>query len=302
MAALRQIAFYGKGGIGKSTTSQNTLASMAYYFDKNIMIVGCDPKADSTRLILHEKAQNTILQLAAEMGTVEDLELEDALKPGAGIFSPEMPHGWINCTESGGPEPGVGCAGRGVITAINFLEEEGAYEAEGLDFVSYDVLGDVVCGGFAMPIREGKAQEIYIVMSGEMMAMYAANNISKGILKYANTGGVRLAGLICNARMTDFEYDLAWALARDLGTQMIHFVPRNNIVQRAEIRRMTVVEYSPKADQALEYKELARKIIHNDMKIIPTPLEMDDLEALIMKYGLEDEADVDNIGKAEAEA
>ncbi|MDD3059915.1 MAG: nitrogenase iron protein, partial [Sulfurimonas sp.] len=273
MAALRQIAFYGKGGIGKSTTSQNTLASMAFYFDKNIMIVGCDPKADSTRLILHEKAQNTILQLAAEMGTVEDLELEDALKPGAGIFAPENPHGWIQCTESGGPEPGVGCAGRGVITAINFLEEEGAYEAEGLDFVSYDVLGDVVCGGFAMPIREGKAQEIYIVMSGEMMAMYAANNISKGILKYANTGGVRLAGLICNARMTDFEYDLAKALATDLGTHMIHFVPRNNIVQRAEIRRMTVVEYSPKADQALEYKELARKIIANDFKIIPTPLE-----------------------------
>jgi nitrogenase iron protein NifH len=302
MAALRQIAFYGKGGIGKSTTSQNTLAAMAHYFDKNIMIVGCDPKADSTRLILHEKAQSTILQLAAEMGTVEDLELEDAMKPGAGIFSADTSGGWINCTESGGPEPGVGCAGRGVITAINFLEEEGAYEAEGLNFVSYDVLGDVVCGGFAMPIREGKAQEIYIVMSGEMMAMYAANNISKGILKYANTGGVRLAGLVCNARMTDFEYDLAWALARDLGTQMIHFVPRNNIVQRAEIRRMTVVEYSPKADQALEYKELARKIINNDMKIIPTPLEMDDLEALIMKYGLEEEADVDNIGKAEGEA
>jgi len=302
MSELRQIAFYGKGGIGKSTTSQNTLASMAHYFDKNIMIVGCDPKADSTRLILHEKAQNTILQLAAEMGTVEDLELEDACKPGAGIFAPDAPGGWINCTESGGPEPGVGCAGRGVITAINFLEEEGAYEEEGLDFVSYDVLGDVVCGGFAMPIREGKAQEIYIVMSGEMMAMYAANNISKGILKYANTGGVRLAGLICNARMTDFEYDLAKNLAEDLGTQMIHFVPRNNIVQRAEIRRMTVVEYSPTSDQALEYKELARKIIANDMKIIPTPLEMDDLEDLIMKYGLEDAADEDNIGKAEAEA
>jgi nitrogenase iron protein NifH len=302
MAELRQIAFYGKGGIGKSTTSQNTLASMAHYFDKNIMIVGCDPKADSTRLILHEKAQSTILQLAAEMGTVEDLELEDAMKPGAGIFTPDSPGGWINCTESGGPEPGVGCAGRGVITAINFLEEEGAYEEEGLDFVSYDVLGDVVCGGFAMPIREGKAQEIYIVMSGEMMAMYAANNISKGILKYANTGGVRLAGLICNARMTDFEYDLACALAEDLGTHMIHFVPRNNIVQRAEIRRMTVVEYSPKSDQALEYKELARKIIANDYKIIPTPLEMDDLEDLIMKFGLDLEADEDNIGKKEGEA
>jgi len=298
MAELRQIAFYGKGGIGKSTTSQNTLAAMAHYFGKNIMIVGCDPKADSTRLILHEKKQNTILQLAADMGSVEDLELEDALQEGAGMFNKSTPNGWINCAESGGPEPGVGCAGRGVITAINFLEEEGAYDEEGLDFVSYDVLGDVVCGGFAMPIREGKAQEIYIVMSGEMMAMFAANNISKGILKYANTGGVRLAGLICNARMTDREYDLAKALATRLSTQMIHFVPRNNIVQHAELRRMTVVEFSPESDQAKEYKELARKIVANDLKVIPTPLEMDDLEDLLMEYGLEEAVDADNIGKS----
>ena len=214
------------------------------------------------------------------------------------MFNKSTPNGWINCAESGGPEPGVGCAGRGVITAINFLEEEGAYDEEGLDFVSYDVLGDVVCGGFAMPIREGKAQEIYIVMSGEMMAMFAANNISKGILKYANTGGVRLAGLICNARMTDREYDLAKALATRLSTQMIHFVPRNNIVQHAELRRMTVVEFSPESDQAKEYKELARKIVSNDLKVIPTPLEMDDLEDLLMEYGLEEAVDEENIGKS----
>ena len=119
----------------------------------------------------------------------------------------------IRCVESGGPEPGVGCAGRGVITSINFLEENGAYED--IDYVSYDVLGDVVCGGFAMPIRENKAQEIYIVMSGEMMAMYAANNISKGILKYANSGGVRLGGLVCNERQTDKELELAEALAEE---------------------------------------------------------------------------------------
>ena len=305
MSELRQIAFYGKGGIGKSTTSQNTLAAMAHYFGKKILIVGCDPKADSTRLILHEKAQSTIMQLASEAGTVEDLELEDVCKPGAAEFDPEDDSidGYIMCTESGGPEPGVGCAGRGVITAINFLEEEGAYDEE-LDFVSYDVLGDVVCGGFAMPIREGKAQEIYIVMSGEMMAMYAANNISKGILKYANTGGVRLAGLICNARMTDREYDLANALAKQLGTQMIHFVPRSNHVQRAELRRMTVVEFADKSEQALEYKELARKIIENDLKVIPTPLEMDDLETLLMEFGLDEDAtlDQDLIGKKAEEA
>ena len=154
----------------------------------------------------------------------------------------------IRCVESGGPEPGVGCAGRGVITSINFLEENGAYDD--VDYVSYDVLGDVVCGGFAMPIRENKAQEIYIVMSGEMMAMYAANNISKGILKYANSGGVRLGGLVCNERQTDKELELAEALAKKLGTKLIHFVPRDNIVQHAELRRMTVLEYAPDSKQA----------------------------------------------------
>ncbi len=169
MAKLRQCAIYGKGGIGKSTTTQNLVAALAES-GKKVMIVGCDPKADSTRLILHSKAQTTVMHLAAEAGSVEDLELEDVLSVG---------FGGIKCVESGGPEPGVGCAGRGVITAINFLEEEGAY-SEDLDFVFYDVLGDVVCGGFAMPIRENKAQEIYIVCSGEMMAMYAANNIAKG--------------------------------------------------------------------------------------------------------------------------
>ena len=284
--SLRQCAIYGKGGIGKSTTTQNLVAGLAE-LGKKVMIVGCDPKADSTRLILHSKAQNTIMEMAAEAGTVEDLELEDVLKSG---------YGDIKCVESGGPEPGVGCAGRGVITAINFLEEEGAYE-EDLDFVFYDVLGDVVCGGFAMPIRENKAQEIYIVCSGEMMAMYAANNISKGIVKYANSGGVRLAGLICNSRNTAREDELIMELARQLGTQMIHFVPRDNVVQRAEIRRMTVIEYDPEAKQAQEYRDLAQKIIDNKMMVIPTPITMDALEDLLMDFGLMEEEDESIIGQ-----
>lgn len=290
--AIRQCAIYGKGGIGKSTTTQNLVAALAEQ-GKKIMIIGCDPKADSTRLILHAKAQNTIMEMAAEEGTVEDLELEDVLKVG---------YAGIRCVESGGPEPGVGCAGRGVITAINFLEEEGAYE-EDLDFVFYDVLGDVVCGGFAMPIRENKAQEIYIVVSGEMMAMYAANNICKGICKYAATGSVRLAGLICNSRNTDREEDLIEALADQIGTQMIHFVPRDNIVQHAEIRRMTVIEYNPKCKQAEEYRTLARKIIDNTLFVIPKPVTMDDLEDLLMNFGIMDEEDESIIGQtAEAVA
>jgi nitrogenase iron protein NifH len=272
--SIRQIAFYGKGGIGKSTTSQNTIAALAEMGER-IMIVGCDPKADSTRLMLHSKAQTTILHLAAERGAVEDLEIEEVMLQGWGN---------VRCVESGGPEPGVGCAGRGIITAINFLEENGAYED--LDFVSYDVLGDVVCGGFAMPIREGKAQEIYIVTSGEMMAMYAANNIARGILKYAHSGGVRLGGLICNSRKVDKEIELIEALAERLNTQMIHFVPRDNIVQHAELRRMTVIEYSPDCDQANEYRALAKKIKENTRCTIPTPISMDELEELLVEFGI----------------
>ena len=286
---MRQIAFYGKGGIGKSTTQQNTMAAMAE-LQKRIMIVGCDPKADSTRLILHAKAQTSVLSLAAEAGSVEDLDLEDVLLTGQ----------WdIRCVESGGPEPGVGCAGRGVITSINFLEENGAYED--LDYVCYDVLGDVVCGGFAMPIRENKAQEIYIVTSGEMMAMYAANNIAKGVLKYAHSGGVRIGGLICNSRNVDNEAELIEELARRLNTQMIHFIPRDNIVQHAELRRMTVIEYDPTSDQAGEYRALAEKIEANDRKTIPTPVSMDELEQMLVEFGLMDVEDESIVGRSKKE-
>jgi nitrogenase iron protein NifH len=239
-------------------------------------------------LMLHSKAQTTVMDLIRERGTVEDLELADVLKQG---------YGGVKCVESGGPEPGVGCAGRGVITAINFLESEGAYTPD-LDFVFYDVLGDVVCGGFAMPIRENKAQEIYIVCSGEMMAMYAANNISKGILKYATSGKVRLGGLICNSRNTDKEAELIEALAKRLGTQMIHFVPRDNQVQRAELRRMTVIEYSPQHKQADEYRALAQKIVDNKMLVVPKPLQMEELEDLLMQYGIIQDDDP-NVGVAE---
>ncbi len=288
--ALRQCAIYGKGGIGKSTTTQNLVAALAEA-GKKVMIVGCDPKADSTRLILHAKAQNSVMELAAEAGSVEDLELEDVLSVG---------YGGVKCVESGGPEPGVGCAGRGVITAINFLEEEGAYD-DALDFVFYDVLGDVVCGGFAMPIRENKAQEIYIVCSGEMMAMYAANNIAKGIVKYANSGSVRLAGLICNSRNTDREDELIMALAAKLGSQMIHFIPRDNAVQHAEIRRMTVIEFDPTHKQADEYRSLAKKIVENKKFVIPTPITMDELEELLMEFGIMEVEDTSIIGKKASE-
>ncbi len=272
---LRQVAIYGKGGIGKSTTTQNLTAGLAE-LGKNVMVVGCDPKADSTRLLLGGLAQRTVLDTLREEG--EDIELDSIMKTG---FK------GIRCVESGGPEPGVGCAGRGIITSIGMLERLGAY-TDDLDYVFYDVLGDVVCGGFAMPIREGKAKEIYIVASGEMMALYAANNISKGIQKYALKGGVRLGGIICNSRNVDRELDLLRAFAKELGTQLIHFVPRNNVVQRAEIRKKTVIEFSPEDKQADEYRELARKIEENELFVIPKPMTQDRLEEILIEYGLMD--------------
>ncbi len=272
---MRKVAIYGKGGIGKSTTTQNTVAALAE-MGRKVMVVGCDPKADSTRLLMGGLAQKTVLDTLREEG--EDVDLEDVLRPG---------FGQTMCTESGGPEPGVGCAGRGIITSINLLEQLGAYdEDKNLDYVFYDVLGDVVCGGFAMPIREGKAQEIYIVVSGEMMAMYAANNICKGIVKFAEAGGVRLGGLICNSRKVDNEREMIDEFTRRLGTRMIHFLPRDNDVQRAEIKRKTVIAWNPRAPQADEYRALARKIDSNPMFVIPKPLAIEKLESLLLEYGL----------------
>ena len=278
MGEIRQIAIYGKGGIGKSTTTQNLTAGLVEH-GKKVMVVGCDPKADSTRLLLGGLAQKTVLDTIRDEG--ENVELDRIMRTG---------FGGTRCVESGGPEPGVGCAGRGIITSINMLENLGAY-TDDLDFVFYDVLGDVVCGGFAMPIREGKAKEIYIVASGEMMALYAANNIAKGISRYAKAGGVRLGGIICNSRNVDRELDLLRAFSKELGTQLLYFVPRDNIVQRAEINRKTVIEYKPDSAQAQEYRNLAEAVINNTSFTIPTPMTQERLEQILLEYGLMDMAD-----------
>jgi nitrogenase iron protein NifH len=274
---MKKIAFYGKGGIGKSTTQQNTAAAMAHFHGQKVFIHGCDPKADSTRMILGGMNQKTIMDTLRDDGA-EMVTPEKVISSG---------FGGIRCCESGGPEPGVGCAGRGVITAIDLMETHGAY-TEDLNYVFYDVLGDVVCGGFAMPIRDGKAQEVYIICSGEMMAVYAANNICKGLVKYAKQSGVRLGGLVCNSRKVDRESEFIEEFAAAIDTQMIHFVPRDNIVQKAEFNKKTVIEYDAECNQAKEYSELARKIIENEMFVIPKPLSMDQLEAMVVKYGISD--------------
>lgn len=270
---MRKIAFYGKGGIGKSTTAQNLAAALAEE-GRSLMIVGCDPKADSTRLILGGRARNTVL--AALTDDSEDYFIDDLVKTG---------YRGIRCVESGGPEPGVGCAGRGIITAISYLEQEGAFD-DNLDYVFYDVLGDVVCGGFAMPIREGKAEEIYIVCSGEMMSLYAANNIAKGVARYARSGKVRLAGIICNSRMVENERTIVESFAERIGAQLIGYLPRNQIMQRSELAKQTVIEYAPEHPQADEYRALAHRIENNQISCIPTPLSSDELEDFFAEFSV----------------
>ena len=160
---MRQIALYGKGGIGKSTTSANLSAAFS---EKNlsVMQIGCDPKHDSTRMLMHGRWIPTVLE---QMYEKKDIKEEDIIFEG---------FGGVRCVEAGGPEPGIGCAGRGIIATFQLLEKMKALFG---DVVVYDVLGDVVCGGFALPMRDGYAEEVYLVTSGELMSLYAANNISK---------------------------------------------------------------------------------------------------------------------------
>ncbi|BAY66387.1 nitrogenase iron protein [Calothrix brevissima NIES-22] len=273
---MRKIAIYGKGGIGKSTTTQNVVAGLSDMGSK-VMVVGCDSKADSTRLLLGGLHQKIVLDTLRKE---EDVSLENFRQQGWGETL---------CVESGGPEPGVGCTGRGVLTSIGLLEQLGAYDEKlHLDYTFYDGLGNVVCGGFVMPIRQGKAQEIYIVTSGEIMAMYATNNICRGIQKYALMGDVRVGGLICNSRNVEHEEEMIQTLAEQLGTQMLYSIPRDNIVQRAEFYSKTVIEYAPNCEQAQHYRNLARAIDQNKNFVMPQPLSNQQLEKLLVTFGLFD--------------
>ena len=269
---MKKIAFYGKGGIGKSTTAANVSAAFAQ-MGRHVCQIGCDPKNDSTRLLLGRIAPSTILDLEREKKGAE-LTLADLVHGGAG---------GVRCIEAGGPDPGVGCAGRGIIVALERLKALHAFD--NLDVVLYDVLGDVVCGGFAVPIREGYAEEVYIVSSGELMSLYAANNIAKGVCRFAARGAVKLGGIIGNGRDVLNERELLEAFAARLGTQLIAYIPRSRAVHEAEIHRQTLIAYAPTSEQAQDYVRLAQTIAMNEMLTIPTPMEFEELEELVESYG-----------------
>lgn len=245
-----KLAVYGKGGIGKSTTLCNVSAALAE-MGLRVLQIGCDPKADSTALLLHGTKVQTVLELVRTRGNA--FALEDMVHEG---------YGGVLCVEAGGPTPGMGCAGRGIIAALEKLTEKGVYDVYQPDVVLYDVLGDVVCGGFTMPMRSGYADKVLIVTSGENMAIYAAGNIGMAVEGFKNRGYAALGGIILNRRNVKHEEQKVHTLCEDLHTKLLGTLDRSDTVSSAEERQQTVIEAFPQSEMAAAYRALAQNLLH----------------------------------------
>lgn len=273
---MRQLAVYGKGGIGKSMVSSHISFALADQ-GKKVMHVGCDPKHDSTRLLLNGRMPTTILDVLRERGfDTKDLRRSDI------VFESPFDNacgGEVFCAESGGPEAGSGCGGRGVTEAINTLKKLNVYEELGLDAVVYDVLGDVVCGGFAMPIRKGHAREVYVVTSGELQALFAACNVFRAVARFAARSGTRLGGIIGNLRDMVGERELLTRFAEYIGTEVVGFIPYSPKIKAASGKGMTLFQYAPESEECAAFRALAERIENNDALAIPRGMTFDELHA-----------------------
>lgn len=258
--AIKQIAIYGKGGIGKSTTTSNISAALVEAGYK-VMQFGCDPKSDSTNTLRGGEYIPSVLDLLRENARVDAHEA---------IF---QGFGGVYCVEAGGPQPGVGCAGRGIITAVQLLKQQDVFEELDLDYVIFDVLGDVVCGGFAVPVREGIAEHVFTVSSSDFMAIYAANNLFRGIQTYSNKGGALLGGVIANSINTDFHRRIVDDFVARTQTQVVEYVPRSLTVTQAELQGKTTIEAAPRSAQADIYRRLAKRIAEHTVSKVPAPLD-----------------------------
>ena len=268
----KHIAIYGKGGIGKSTTTSNISAALAEAGYRVIQI-GCDPKSDSTNTLRGNNYLPTVLDSLREGNKIH---LEDISVEG---------FGGVLCIESGGPVPGVGCAGRGINAAVSLLQELNLFEEFKPDYVLYDVLGDVVCGGFAVPIRDGITDRAYVVSSSDFMAIYAANNLFKAINKYAPSGGAKLGGVIANSITQGYAKEIDDDFTSRTGTTVAGYVERSIVVQQSELYGKTVIEANPKSKQADIYRNLAKHIAENEDLVVPNPLSSTELRDWARDWG-----------------
>jgi nitrogenase iron protein NifH len=268
----KHIAIYGKGGIGKSTTTSNISAALAEAGYKVIQI-GCDPKSDSTNTLRGNNDLPTVLDSLREGKAIH---LDDIAVAGfKGVL----------CIESGGPVPGVGCAGRGINAAVTLLDELHLFEEFEPDFVLYDVLGDVVCGGFAVPIREGITDRVYVVSSSDFMAIYAANNLFKAISKYAPTGGAKLGGVIGNGLTAGYSKGIIDDFTQKTGTKSVASIPRSLVVSQSELFGKTVIEANPQDKHAYLYRDLAKYIAESEDLSVPNPLGSGELKNWAREWG-----------------
>lgn len=249
---MKKYAIYGKGGIGKSTLTSSLSAALACMGYK-VMQIGCDPKADSTSNLLGGKKLTSVMEYLNEHD--EPPKLEDIVKQGF--------HG-VYCVEAGGPTPGIGCAGRGIIATFNLLEELEAFETYNPDFVLFDVLGDVVCGGFSAPIRDGYADEVLIVTSGEKMALFAARNIIMAVDNFKDRGYAALKGILMNRRNVENEEELVRKMADEAGIDILGDIPRDKAVQYYENMNQTVIEGNMELPISKTIMEIAKKLIQSE--------------------------------------
>lgn len=252
---MLKIAIYGKGGIGKSTVTSNLAAAFAR-LGKRVIQIGCDPKADSTINLLGGEALMPVMNHMREHGD----DIDDIAEISRVGF------GGVLCIETGGPTPGLGCAGRGIIATFDLLDDLELFETHKPDVVLYDVLGDVVCGGFAAPIREGYAQKVLIVTSGEKMALYAANNINSAVLNFEDRSYARVAGLILNHRNVENETEKVEAFAKERGLRIVGEIPRSNDINFWEDQGKTVIEGNPDSEISKVFLDLAARLLSEEEK------------------------------------
>lgn len=249
---MLKLAIYGKGGIGKSTMTSNLAAAFAY-LGKRVIQIGCDPKADSTFNLLHGNPVEPVMNYLREHD--EDPEnIADISRVG---------YGGILCIETGGPTPGLGCAGRGIIATFSLLEDLELFETYQPDVVLYDVLGDVVCGGFAAPIREGYAKEVLIVTSGEKMALYAANNIYTAVQNFADRSYASVRGILFNRRNIPDEEAKVKAFAAQTNLPIVGDIPRSDAINQFEEEGKTVIEGNPELPISQTFLQLAASLLQD---------------------------------------